>query len=156
MKTRPVKTIGECLEDIKSAANAVKAVHDHFGTLTDITALLNLTDDQIQDAPIINEYRIDFFCEGCAAGLLRDYPAHDLDQYRAFLNQLFAMQVESWGRTVEGVHDLTVDLWAQYWRVMVEKCGGWQAAKEAVKGKFKGLEYEYGEILNESYKKAKQ
>lgn len=156
MKTRPVKTIGQCLEDIKSATIAVTAVRNHFGTLTDLTALLSLTDEQIQDAPILNDYRIDFFCEGCAAGLLKEYPPHHLEEYRAFLNQLLAMQMESWGRTVEGVDNLTVDLWAGYWEMMCKKFGGWDNAKKAVKEQFKGLEGVYGEILNQSYKKAKQ
>lgn len=156
MKTRPVRTIGECIEDIKFAANAAHNLQDYWGTLEDVSVLACATHEDAYNQPYTSEAIAVLFWEGCRVGLFQNFPPHKADLYRAFLDQCHTMHLEAYGREVKKSNDITLELWAEYWRIIVDKCGGWQAAKDYMREKFKGLEYEYGEILNESYKKAKQ
>ncbi len=156
MKTRPIIRIADRRLELQSAVCAIVEVHRYFGTLTDVSVLLRLTDEQIQRAPEVNDYRIRYFCAGCCAGLYREYPAHRADEYCAFLNQLHAMQMESWRRALAALDEQTTGLWVEYWKIIIGKCGGsLEQSKAHVRDRFSGLEAEYGAILNEAYKIAR-
>jgi hypothetical protein len=79
----------------------------------------------------------------------------EIESVVTFLHQLQTMQAEAWGRHIQKGHIETVGYWANYWLLMVKTHGGWDAAKDEVKRRFAGLESEYRDILNESYKQAR-
>lgn len=156
MKTRPVLTIGDVIEDIKYAANIAHDLMKYWGTLEDVSVLVKATHSEIYNQPYTLPYVANMFWEGCRVGLFQNFPPHKADQYRAFIDQCHVMYLEAWSREIEKGYAQDVEMWAGYWRLMAKKCGGWPEAKTAMKERFKGLENEYGQILNESYKKAKQ
>ena len=158
MKTRRAKTIGDVQTEIRMAIGNASDILTYFGTLTNLQALFDLGDDELIAMHYVYPSTCFYLREAQAAGLLGGKLAdecREIETVVTFLTQLQTMTAEAWGRQLQKEHQATVGYWATYWRLMVKTHGGWDAAKKEVKRRFAGLEDEYRDILNESYKQAK-
>jgi hypothetical protein len=158
MKHRKLKTIGDVQIEIRFAVDNAADIMKYLGTLTDLSALLDMSDDiELMQMTPVYPSTVTFLKEAHRAGILGGRLAaecHDIEAVISFLSQLQTMQGEAWGRQLEKEHEATVGYWAGYWQAMVKHCGGWAGAKAAIKARFAGMEDEYRDILNESYKQA--
>jgi hypothetical protein len=159
MKHRKLKTIGDVQIEIRFAVDNAADIMKYIGTLTDLSELMDMRDDiELMQMTPVYPSTVTFLKEAHRAGILGGRLAaecHDIDAVISFLSQLQTMQGEAWGRELQRIEKETVGYWAGYWQAMVKHCGGWAGAKAAVKARFAGMEDEYREILNESYKQAK-
>jgi hypothetical protein len=159
MKRRKPKTIGDVQTEIQFAVDNAANIMQYIGTLTDLSALLDMSDDiELMKMTPVYPSTVTFLKVAHRAGILGGRLAaecHDIDAVISFLSQLQTMQGEAWGRELQRIERETVGYWAGYWQAMVRHCGGWSGAKAAMKARFSGMEEEYRDILNESYKQSK-
>lgn len=158
MKTRKLKTIGDVQIEISMAIGNASDILTYMGTLTNLETLFDIDDDELIAMHAVYPSTCTFLREAQAVGILSGKLAEEcreIESVVTFLTQLQTMQAEARGRWLQTIHRETVGYWATYWKLMVKSFGGWDTAKLEVKKRFAGLEDEYREILNESYKQAR-